>query len=148
MRSMGIHPFPGKCFLCERMESPRRASLMGNAQCIYTATPPLSGSVVAMAISQSPNKLLTVNKICDYIQKLPYYRKRWPAWQHSIRHWGDKEGATQQPRCLLQDDYCHLNPLVALITSSTKIFFDGTQPTFYVSESGPPKGGDSVVRWT
>jgi hypothetical protein len=40
-----------------------------------------------MAISQSVNKMLTLGEICDYIiQQFPYYRKRWPTWQNSIRH--------------------------------------------------------------
>lgn len=44
-------------------------------------------ALIAMAISQSPNKMLTLGEICDYIiQQFTYYRKRWPAWQNSIRH--------------------------------------------------------------
>ena len=50
--------------------------------------PPYSYIVlIVMAISQSPNKLLTSGEICDYIiQQFPYYGKRWPAWQNTIRH--------------------------------------------------------------
>ena len=44
-------------------------------------------ALIAMAISQSPNKMLTLGEICDYIiQQFSYYRKRWPSWQNSIRH--------------------------------------------------------------
>ena len=43
-------------------------------------------ALIAMAISQSPNKMLTVKEICNcIIQKFPYYSKRWPAWRQSIR---------------------------------------------------------------
>ncbi|KAL5470672.1 hypothetical protein EMCRGX_G028675 [Ephydatia muelleri] len=49
--------------------------------------PPYSYIVlIVMAISQSPNKILTCGEICDYIiQQFPYYGKRWPAWQNTIR---------------------------------------------------------------
>lgn len=44
-------------------------------------------ALIAMAVSQAPNKMLTLGEICDFIiQQFPYYRKRWPAWQNSIRH--------------------------------------------------------------
>ena len=43
-------------------------------------------ALITMAISQSPPKILAYGEICDYIiQQFPYYRKRWPAWQDSIR---------------------------------------------------------------
>ena len=37
-----------------------------------------------MAISQSPNMMLTLGEICDYITQFPYQRKRWPTWQRLI----------------------------------------------------------------
>nr|CAE51209.1 forkhead foxD [Suberites domuncula] len=44
-------------------------------------------ALIAMAISHSPNKMLTLGEICDYIiHQFTYYHKRWPAWQNSIRH--------------------------------------------------------------
>ena len=50
--------------------------------------PPYSYIVlIVKAISQSPNKILTCGEICDYIiQQFPYYGKRWPTWQNTIRH--------------------------------------------------------------
>ena len=49
--------------------------------------PPYSYIVlVAMSISQSPNKMLTLGEICEYIiQQFPYYRKRWPSWKNCIK---------------------------------------------------------------
>ena len=44
-------------------------------------------ALIAMAISQSANKMLTLGEICDYIiEQFPYYHERWPKWQNSIRH--------------------------------------------------------------
>lgn len=44
-------------------------------------------ALIAMSISQSPNKMLTLGEICDFIiHQFAYYHKRWPAWQNSIRH--------------------------------------------------------------
>ena len=50
--------------------------------------PPFSYiALIAMAISQSSNKMLTLGEICDHIiHRYAYYHKRWPAWQNSIRH--------------------------------------------------------------
>ena len=44
-------------------------------------------ALIAMAISNSANKMLTLGEICDYIiEHFPYYHERWPKWQNSIRH--------------------------------------------------------------
>ena len=49
--------------------------------------PPYSYVVlIAMAISQSPHKMLSLGDICKFIREtFPYYRKHWPTWQNTIR---------------------------------------------------------------